>query len=169
MAKTATTPNKMPLPDSITRMYPRPIDGDSFFTSLASARAYAAGGATAYVGQLLTVVENGVAVIYKIADAAGTLQPLYDQANLPPSTGGGAAGRTLTLTAAQVAALVDGTGYTFGDQGTVSVQALYVNGLMQETSLYAVASNKLTVSLTPDDPEIVAGDSVSILYSTTSE
>jgi len=165
MAKTATIPNKMQLPDSIGRMNARPLDGDSFFTSLAAARTYAATGATAYIGQVLTVVENGVVTLYKVADASGTLKAVLDEDSPLPSGGGKGVGSRVNLTGQQVNDLIGGTGYTFNAEGTVTVLALYVNGLMQDSTLYAMNGNKLTVSLTAGDPEILEGDTVSILYS----
>lgn len=163
MAKQATNNNPMRLPDGIGRMNPRPLDADSYFTSLAAARQYATTGKTSYVGQILTVVEGGVARQYKIADTAGNLHVIYDEGN-PPVAGGGA-GSMVTLAAAQVDALIAANGsYTFAGVEHVTVLALYVNGLMQDSSLFSVSGNRLSVSLTSGDEEIVSGDSVSILY-----
>ena len=67
--------NTMGLPMNITRGNPIPIDSTSVWYSLAEAQAYAKSGATAYVGQIITVVDeiNGSATLYIISNVAGDL------------------------------------------------------------------------------------------------
>ena len=65
----------MGLPMNITRSNPIPIDSTQVWYSLEEAQEYAANGATAYVGQLLTVVDedNDTSGIYVIANTDGDL------------------------------------------------------------------------------------------------
>lgn len=69
---------------AIHRNNPLPLDGTSVFFSLNDAQRYARGeklsdnqnGATAYVGQLIAVIENNNAKAYVIENAAGDLKEL---------------------------------------------------------------------------------------------
>ena len=65
----------MGLPMNITRGNPIPIDSTSVWYSLASAQAYARNGATAYVGQILSVVDeiNDITTVYVIINESGDL------------------------------------------------------------------------------------------------
>lgn len=67
--------NSMGLPMNINRGNPIPIDTTDVWYSLKEAQAYAENGATAYVGQLITVVDetNNTAKVYVIANLAGEL------------------------------------------------------------------------------------------------
>ncbi len=67
--------NSMGLPMNINRGNPIPIDTTDVWYSLEEAQAYAENGATAYVGQLITVVDetNNTAKVYVIANLAGEL------------------------------------------------------------------------------------------------
>ena len=53
-----------------------PLDKNSVFASMNDANTYAQSNPTAYVGQVIAVVENGTSTIYQIKNAAGTLEPL---------------------------------------------------------------------------------------------
>lgn len=70
--------SSMGLPMNINRGNPIPVDTTSVWYSLSAAQAYAAGGATAYVGQVLTVVDetNETAKVYVIANTSGDLVDL---------------------------------------------------------------------------------------------
>lgn len=76
----------MALPLSITRGNPNPLDDTYLYDTLANAQAYAASGATAYVGQnicvLNTDIVNGKPTLYVIEDVAGTLKPVGDAADI---------------------------------------------------------------------------------------
>lgn len=76
MAKISKDNSLMEFPLQIKRQYAAPIDTTSVFYSLETAQTYATSGATAYVGQVITVVDeaNNAATAYVIADTAGTLQ-----------------------------------------------------------------------------------------------
>lgn len=76
MAKISKENSLMEFPLQIKRQYAAPIDTTSVFYSLETAQTYATSGATSYVGQVITVVDeaNQSAKAYVIADTAGTLQ-----------------------------------------------------------------------------------------------
>lgn len=78
--------SSMGLPMNINRGNPIPIDSTMVWYSLAEAEAYAQNGATAYVGQLLSVVDetNDTATVYVIINENGEL--------LNISSGGSATG-----------------------------------------------------------------------------
>ena len=67
--------SSMGLPMNITRGNPIPIDSTSVWYSLQEAQTYARTGATAYVGQLLSVVDetNNTTAIYVIINESGDL------------------------------------------------------------------------------------------------
>ena len=66
----------MALPQSIKRGNPIPLDTTSIWYSYEEMATYAASGATAYVGQILSLVDEATnkATAYMIMDVAGTLQ-----------------------------------------------------------------------------------------------
>lgn len=66
----------MEFPLSMARQDAFPLDKTTVFSSLEAAQSYAQTDPTAYVGQVLSVVTDGAAEVYKIADTAGTLVPL---------------------------------------------------------------------------------------------
>ena len=53
-----------------------PLDTSSLYFTLAEAQEYATNGSAAYIGQILSVVENGTASAYVIENAAGKLQKI---------------------------------------------------------------------------------------------
>lgn len=67
--------SSMGLPMNINRGNPIPIDSTMVWYSLAEAQAYAQNGATAYVGQLLSVVDeiNDTTTVYVIINENGEL------------------------------------------------------------------------------------------------
>ena len=71
-----TSADGLGFPLNFRRGNPNPLDNSSVWASLAEAQAYAASDPVAYVGQILTVVDNvdGVATVYSIQDEAGTLK-----------------------------------------------------------------------------------------------
>lgn len=66
----------MEFPMAFTRQDSFPLDKTSQYGSYAEAQTYAQTSPLAYVGQVLSVVENGEAKQYQIKDTAGTLEPL---------------------------------------------------------------------------------------------
>jgi hypothetical protein len=74
MAVINTDFNIMNLPMAIERNNAIPLDSSTVWYSYEEMAAYAASGATAYVGQILSLVENGVANAYIITNIAGALE-----------------------------------------------------------------------------------------------
>lgn len=123
-----TAADGLGFPLNFRRGNPNPLDNSSVWASLAEAQNYAANDPVAYVGQILSVVDNvnGVATVYSIQDEAGTLKKV----------GTSPIGDESTITVAE-----DGTVSLFGvsglelsrteDDGTVkkiNYQPLLVNG-----------------------------------------
>lgn len=71
-----TAADGLGFPLNFRRGNPNPLDNSSVWASLAEAQTYAASDPTAYVGQILTVVDNtaGTATVYSIQNEAGTLK-----------------------------------------------------------------------------------------------
>lgn len=80
MAKIQKEFNTMGLPMNITRGNPIPIDSTEIWYSFEEAQAYARSDATAYVGQIIRVVDEaaGSVTAYLITDIDGDLQNLSD-------------------------------------------------------------------------------------------
>ena len=66
----------MEFPLSMARQDAFPLDKTTVFQSLEDAQAYAASDPTAYVGQHLSVVIDGVSSPYHIKNEKGDLEPL---------------------------------------------------------------------------------------------
>lgn len=66
----------MGFPLSIKRGNPAPVDTTAVWYNKTELEAYAASGATAYVGQILTLVADGKCEAYMISNEAGTLVKL---------------------------------------------------------------------------------------------
>ena len=107
-----TSADGLGFPLNFRRGNPNPLDNSSVWASLESAQAYAANDPVAYVGQILTVVDNteGIATVYSIQDEAGTLKkvgtsPVGDESTITVAEDGtvslfGVAGLELTRTEA---------------------------------------------------------------------
>ena len=105
-----TTADGLGFPLNFRRGNPNPLDNSSVWASLEAAQTYAASDPVAYVGQILTVVDNaeGVATVYAIQDEAGTLKkvgtsPVGDEATITVAEDGtvslyGVSGLELTRT-----------------------------------------------------------------------
>lgn len=68
--------SKMEFPLSIQRQGAFALDPTEVWSSLEAAREYAQNDPTAYVGQPISVVTDGVSKMYQIKNAAGDLEPL---------------------------------------------------------------------------------------------
>lgn len=99
-----TTADGLGFPLNFRRGNPNPLDNSSVWASLESAQTYAASDPVAYVGQILTVVDNvnSIATVYSIQDEAGTLKKV----------GTSPVGDESTITVAE-----DGTVSLFGVSG----------------------------------------------------
>lgn len=73
MATIKQNPDYMALPSSIKRGQNAPLDTTAVWYSKASLEEYAKNGATAYVGQVVTLIENSACEAYMIASESGTL------------------------------------------------------------------------------------------------
>lgn len=99
-----TAADGLGFPLNFRRGNPNPLDNSSVWASLEAAQTYATSDPVAYVGQILTVVDNanGVATVYSIQDEAGTLKKV----------GTSPVGDESTITVAE-----DGTVSLFGVSG----------------------------------------------------
>lgn len=107
-----TSADGLGFPLNFRRGNPNPLDNSSVWASLEAAQTYAASDPVAYVGQILTVVNNteGIATVYSIQDEAGTLKkvgtsPIGDESTITVAEDGtislfGVAGLELTRTEA---------------------------------------------------------------------
>ena len=66
----------MEFPMAFSRQDGFPLDKTSVYGSLEAAQTYAQTSPTAYVGQVIAVVEGGVSTVYQIKNAAGELEAL---------------------------------------------------------------------------------------------
>lgn len=105
-----TSADGLGFPLNFRRGNPNPLDNSSVWASLEAAQNYAATDPVAYVGQILTVVDNvnGIATVYSIQDEAGTLKkvgtsPVGDESTITVDENGtvslyGISGLELTRT-----------------------------------------------------------------------
>ena len=105
-----TSADGLGFPLNFRRGNPNPLDNSSVWASLEAAQNYAATDPVAYVGQILTVVDNvnGIATVYAIQDEAGTLKkvgtsPIGDESTITVDENGtvslyGVSGLELTRT-----------------------------------------------------------------------
>ena len=103
-----TAADGLGFPLNFRRGNPNPLDNSSVWASLEAAQNYAKNDPVAYVGQILTVVdnENNIATVYAIQDVAGTLKkvgtsPVGDESTITVAEDGtvslyGVAGLQLT-------------------------------------------------------------------------
>ena len=68
--------SKMEFPLGMKRQDAFPLDDSSVFYSMTEAQTYAQTNPTAYVGQIISVVADGVSTIYRIRNSAGDLEAL---------------------------------------------------------------------------------------------
>ena len=105
-----TSADGLGFPLNFRRGNPNPLDNSSVWVSIEDAQNYAATDPVAYVGQILTVVDNvnGIATVYAIQDEAGTLKkvgtsPIGDESTITVDENGtvslyGVSGLELTRT-----------------------------------------------------------------------
>ena len=136
----------MALPMNIKRGNPIPLDTTAVWYSKAELDAYAATGATAYVGQVLTLVENGAVAAYMISDEAGTL------VKLAQTTATGDLAGDVTTLQGQVAALTEKVGSAA--EGETAATGLYA--LIAEVKTLAEAK---VASVKASDKSITVGGS----------
>lgn len=140
--------NFMGLPMNIQRGNPIPLDDSSVYYSKATMETYAKSGVTAYVGQIVTLVDetNKTCEAYMIANEAGTLIKLA-----ATTATGDLAGDVATLQG-QVADLIAKVGKAA--EGEVAATGLY----KEIADVLAVANGKVA-SVAAADKSITVGGS----------
>lgn len=140
--------NFMGLPMNIQRGNPIPLDDSSVYYSKATMETYAKSGVTAYVGQIITLVDetNKTCEAYMIANEAGTLIKLAST-----TASGDLAGDVATLQG-QVADLIAKVGKAA--EGEVAATGLY----KEIADVLAVANGKVA-SVAAADKSITIGGS----------
>ena len=140
--------NFMGLPMNIQRGNPIPLDDSSVYYSKATMETYAKSGVTAYVGQIVTLVDetNKTCEAYMIANEAGTLIKLAST-----TASGDLAGDVATLQG-QVADLIAKVGKAA--EGKVAATGLY----KEIADVLAVANGKVA-SVAAADKSITIGGS----------
>lgn len=140
--------NFMGLPMNIQRGNPIPLDDSSVYYSKATMETYAKSGVTAYVGQIVTLVDetNKTCEAYMIANEAGTLIKLA-----ATTATGDLAGDVATLQG-QVADLISKVGKAA--EGEVAATGLY----KEIADVLAVANGKVA-SVAAADKSITIGGS----------
>ena len=109
----------MGFPLSIKRGNPAPVDTTAVWYDKTELETYAASGATAYVGQILTLVADGKAEAYMISNEAGTL------VKLAQTTASGDLATDVTNLQTQVSTLITKVGTARdGDTAATGLYAL---------------------------------------------
>lgn len=136
----------MSLPIAITRGNPIALDTTAVWYAEADLKAYAASGATAYVGQILTLVADNKCEAYMIADEAGTL------VKLAQTTASGDLASDVAALQSQVNSLIAKVGKAA--EGETSATGLYA--LIDEVK--ALANSKVA-SVGATDASVVVDSS----------
>ena len=135
----------MGFPLSIKRGNPAPVDTTAVWYDKTELETYAASGATAYVGQILTLVNGGSCEAYMISNEAGTL------IKLAATTASGDLSADVATLQGQVADLISKVG-TAAQGETVPATGLYA--LIDEVK--ALAEGKVA-SVGATDKSVVVG------------
>nr|DAW17839.1 MAG TPA: hypothetical protein [Caudoviricetes sp.] len=136
----------MGFPLSIKRGNPAPVDTTAVWYNKTELETYAASGATAYVGQILTLYTDGKAEAYMIADEAGTL------VKLAQTTASGDLASDVAALQGQVNSLIAKVGVAA--EGETAATGLYA--LIDEVK--ALANSKVT-SISATDASVVVDSS----------
>ena len=107
----------MALPMNIKRGNPIPLDTTAVWYNKTELETYAASGATAYVGQILTLIADGKAEAYMISNEAGTL------VKLAQTTASGDLASDVSTLQAQVSSLIAKVGAAA--EGETAATGLY--------------------------------------------
>lgn len=134
----------MALPISIKRGNPAPVDTTAVWYAKADLETYAASGATAYVGQILTLVADGKCEAYMISNEAGTLIKLAST-----TTSGDLASDVATLQG-QVADLISKVGKAAAGEEAAT-------GLYKEIADVLAIANAKVASVAKADNSVVIG------------
>lgn len=142
----------MGFPLSIKRGNPAPVDTTAVWYNKTELETYAASGATAYVGQILTLVADSKCEAYMISNEAGTL------IKLASTTASGDLASDVATLQGQVADLISKVGTAA--QGEVSSTGLYalideVKALAEgKVSSVSAANQSITIGGTATEPTV---------------
>ena len=136
----------MGFPLSIKRGNPAPVDTTAVWYDKTELETYAASGATAYVGQVLTLVAGGKCEAYMISNEAGTL------VKLASTTASGDLASDVATLQGQVADLIKAVGAKA--QGETAATGLY----KEIADVLAVANGKVA-SVAAADKSVTIGGS----------
>lgn len=134
----------MGFPLSIKRGNPAPVDTTAVWYSKTELETYAASGATAYVGQILTLVAGGKCEAYMISNEAGTL------IKLASTTASGDLASDVATLQSQVADLIS----KVGNAGDAETQP---TGLYKEIADVLAIANAKVSSVSASDNSITVG------------
>ena len=134
----------MGFPLSIKRGNPAPVDTTAVWYSKTDLETYAASGATAYVGQVLTLVADGKCEAYMISNEAGTL------IKLASTTASGDLASDVATLQSQVADLIS----KVGNAGDAETQP---TGLYKEIADVLAIANAKVSSVSASDNSITVG------------
>ena len=144
MAKILTDSGYMALPINIKRGNPIPLDTTAVWYNKTELETYAATGATAYVGQILTLVADSKCEAYMISNEAGTL------VKLAQTSASGDLAHDVAMLQGQVADLISKVGAKAGADTEAT-------GLYKEIAdVLAVANGKVS-SVEATDASVVIG------------
>lgn len=145
MAKIMNDAAYMGFPLSIKRGNPAPVDTTAVWYSKTELETYAASGATAYVGQVLTLVADSKCEAYMISNEAGTL------IKLASTTASGDLASDVATLQGQVADLIDKVGKEA--EGESAATGLY----KKIADVLAVANAKVASVKAADKSIVVSG------------
>lgn len=134
----------MGFPLSIKRGNPAPVDTTAVWYAKAELETYAASGATAYVGQILTLVADGKCEAYMISNEAGTLIKLAST-----TASGDLAGDVATLQS-QVTDLISKVGKAAAGEEAAT-------GLYKEIADVLAIANAKVASVAAEDGSVTVG------------
>ena len=134
----------MGFPLSIKRGNPAPVDTTAVWYNKTELETYAASGATAYVGQVLTLVADGKCEAYMISNEAGTL------IKLASTTASGDLASDVATLQSQVSDLIS----KVGNAGDAETQP---TGLYKEIADVLAIANAKVSSVSASDNSITVG------------
>lgn len=144
MAKILTDSGYMALPINIKRGNPIPLDTTAVWYSKTELEAYAKSGATAYVGQILTLVADNKCEAFMISNEAGTL------IKLAQTTASGDLAHDVATLQGQVAGLISKVGAEAGTDTEAT-------GLYKEIADVLAVANGKVGSVKATDASVVIG------------
>lgn len=134
----------MGFPLSIKRGNPAPVDTTAVWYAKADLESYAATGATAYVGQILTLVEGGKCEAYMISNEAGTL------IKLASTTASGDLASDVAALQTQVTDLISKVGKAAAGEEAAT-------GLYKEIADVLAIANAKVASVAAEDASVAIG------------